>query len=44
MRTENIPNAAERLKSITVSPVGSQVKFGGMAVSEAEIIPLFRLF
>ena len=41
MRTENVPNAGERLKSVTVSPVGSQVKFGGLAVSETEIIPLF---
>ena len=41
MRTDNIPNAGERLRSITVSPFGSQVKFGGLAVSETEIIPLF---
>jgi hypothetical protein len=41
MRTENIPNAAERLKSITVSPEGSQVKLTGLAISESEIIPLF---
>jgi hypothetical protein len=41
MRTDNIPNAAERLRSITVSPSGSQVKFGGMAITEQEIVPLF---
>jgi hypothetical protein len=41
MRTENIPNAAERLRSITVSPSGSQVKFGGLAITESEIVPLF---
>jgi len=41
MRTEKIPNASERLKSITVSPSGSQVKLGGMAITEEEILPLF---
>ncbi len=41
MRTDNIPNAAERLRSITVSPSGSQVKFGGMAITEDEVVPLF---
>jgi hypothetical protein len=41
MRTDNVPNAAERLRSIAVSPSGSQVKFGGMAITEEEIVPLF---
>jgi hypothetical protein len=41
MRTENIPNASERLKTIAVSPAGSQVRFSGMRVGEDELIPLF---
>jgi hypothetical protein len=41
MRTQNAPNAAERLSSITVSPSGSQVRLAGLHISEDELIPLF---
>ena len=41
MRTQNIPNASERLKAITVSPLGNQVQLAGMRVGEDELIPLF---
>jgi hypothetical protein len=41
MRTQNVPNASERLKAITVSPAGTQVRLTGMRVGEDELIPLF---
>jgi hypothetical protein len=41
MRTQNIPNVAERLKTITVTPNGLQVKLAGLHLSDDEIIPLF---
>jgi hypothetical protein len=41
MRTENVPNAAERLKTITVTPNGLQVKLAGLHLSDDEIVPLF---
>jgi hypothetical protein len=40
MRSENIPDASARLKSITVVASGVQVKLTGLAVSDAEVIPL----
>ncbi len=44
MRSQNMPDAAERLKPVTVSPVGLQVKLAGLHVTDAEIIPLFLSF
>jgi hypothetical protein len=41
LKSENIPDASARLKAITVSAVGVQVKMAGLHVTEAEIIPLF---
>jgi hypothetical protein len=41
MRTQNVPNTSERLKSISVVPVGTQVRLSGMRVGEDELIPLF---
>jgi hypothetical protein len=41
MRTENVPHATERLRSISVTSSGSQVKLAGMRFSEDELIPLF---
>jgi hypothetical protein len=41
LRTQNIPNAAERLKSISVAAIGVQVKVSGLVFSEEEIIPMF---
>lgn len=44
MRSQSVPDAAERLKPVTVSPVGLQVKLAGLNVTDAEIIPLFLSF
>lgn len=44
MRSQSVPDAAERLKPVTVSPVGLQVKLAGLHVTDAEIIPLFLSF
>jgi hypothetical protein len=41
MRTQNVPNASEKLKTITVTASGLQVKLGGLHLSDDEIIPLF---
>jgi hypothetical protein len=41
MKTENVPNTAERLKSIVVAPDGVQVKLAGLHLTEVEIVPLF---
>ena len=41
LRTQNVPNAAERLSSITVSASGTQVRLAGLNVSDDELIPLF---
>jgi hypothetical protein len=41
MRSQNVPNAAERLKSISVAAIGVQVKVTGLVFSEEEIIPMF---
>ena len=44
VRSQNMPDAAERLKPVTVSPVGLQVKLAGLHVKDDEIIPLFLSF
>ncbi|MGO9309443.1 MAG: hypothetical protein ACLQDL_10525 [Spirochaetia bacterium] len=44
MRSQEVTDAAERLKTVTVSPVGLQVKLAGLHVTDAEIIPLFLSF
>jgi hypothetical protein len=40
MRSENLPNAAERLKPVTILADGTQVKMSGLAFTEEEIVPL----
>jgi len=44
MRSQRLPDAAERLKPVTVNPVGLQVKLAGLHVTNEEIIPLFLSF
>jgi hypothetical protein len=44
MRSQEVKEAAERLKPVTVSPVGLQVKLAGLNVTDEEIIPLFLSF
>jgi hypothetical protein len=41
MRGQEVPNAVERLKPVTIEPDGPQVKMAGLAFSEEEIGPLF---
>jgi hypothetical protein len=41
MRSENLPDTAERLKMISVSPSGSQVKLAGLRFTDEEVIPFF---
>jgi hypothetical protein len=41
MRSQNVPGAAERLKSISVAASGVQVKVTGLVFTEEEIIPMF---
>jgi hypothetical protein len=41
LRSENVPNVADRLKTVTVTAGGVQVKLAGLQFSEDEIIPLF---
>ena len=41
MRSQNVADAAARLKSITVSAEGSQVKLAGLSLSDTEVVPLF---
>jgi hypothetical protein len=44
MRSQSVVDFAERLKPVTVSPVGMQVKLAGLHVTDVEIIPLFLSF
>ena len=41
MRSENLPDAAERLKTISVSASGSQVKLVGLHFLDDEMFPFF---
>ncbi|MGA2975134.1 MAG: hypothetical protein ABSF77_07480 [Spirochaetia bacterium] len=41
MRSQNVTDVAGRLKSITVTAIGVQVKLAGLHLSDDEIIPLF---
>ncbi len=41
MRSQNLPDAGERLKTISVSASGSQVKLVGLRFSDDEIFPFF---
>jgi hypothetical protein len=41
LRSENVPNLSDRLKSITVTAQGVQVKLAGLHFTEDEIIPMF---
>jgi hypothetical protein len=41
MRGQNVPNAVERLKPVTIEARGPQVKMSGLSFSEEEIGPLF---
>ncbi len=40
MKTNNVPQAAERLRGISVSPQGTSVLVKGIAVRDGEIMPL----
>ena len=40
MKSNNVSNAAQRLKTISVAPDGTSVRLKGVAVSDAEIMPL----
>jgi hypothetical protein len=44
MRSQNVADVAERLKPVTVTAVGLQVKLAGLHVGNDEIIPLFLSF
>jgi len=44
MRSQEVQEAAERLKPVTVSAVGLQVKLAGLRVTDEELIPLFLSF
>lgn len=44
MRSQNLPDTAERLAPVTIKPVGLQVKLAGLHVTNDEIIPLFLSF
>jgi hypothetical protein len=41
MRSENVPDTTTRLKTISVTASGSQVKLAGLRFSDDEIIPFF---
>jgi hypothetical protein len=41
LRSENVPNLSDRLKSITVTAQGVQVKLAGLHFADDEIIPMF---
>jgi hypothetical protein len=40
MKSNNVPNTAERLRSITVTPQGNSVRVDGIAVKDDELVPL----
>ena len=44
MRSQSVVDTAERLKPVTVTAVGLQVKLAGLHVTNDEIIPLFMSF
>ena len=44
MRSQQVPEAVERLKTVTVGPVGLQVRMAGLRVTDQEIVPLFLSF
>ncbi len=44
MRSQEVKEAAERLKTVTVSAAGLQVKLAGLRVTDEEIVPLFLSF
>jgi len=44
MRSQQVPEAVERLKTVTVGPVGLQVRLAGLRVTDQEIVPLFLSF
>ncbi len=44
MRSQNVANAAEKLKAVAVDAVGAQVKMAGLRVPDEEIVPLFLSF
>ena len=41
MRSENLPDTTERLKAVSVSASGNQVKLAGLRFSDEEVIPFF---
>jgi hypothetical protein len=44
IRSQSVPDVAERLKTVTVTALGLQVKLAGLLVTNEEIIPLFLSF
>jgi len=44
MRSQNLPDMAERLAPVTIKPFGLQVRLAGLHVTNDEIIPLFLSF
>jgi hypothetical protein len=44
LRSQSLPDAADRLAPVTVQPLGTQVKLAGLHVTNDEIIPLFLSF
>jgi len=44
MRSQSMPDAGDRLRPVTIQPVGLQVKLAGLHVTNDEIIPLFLSF
>lgn len=44
MRSQSLPDVAQRLAPVTIKPVGLQVRLAGLRVTNDEIIPLFLSF
>ena len=44
MRSQSLPDVGDRLRPVTIQPVGLQVKLAGLHVTNDEIIPLFLSF
>jgi hypothetical protein len=41
MRSQNFPDAGERLKAVSIAPSGTQVILSGLSFSDDEIVPAF---
>ncbi len=40
LRTQNLPDVSERLKSVTITADGSQVKLAGLSFAKEELVPV----